>query len=439
MKDGVRDVERKICTAFSGRGCSGRRGPRYGIFAILRLNRPAAQRQAGRMNRLLTCLSATVLLTASASRAEYAWKLTKDFTACKIERPVSLVIPPDGTQRLFLVQQRGKIVILPKDRSATPTGVFLDISDRKLEENEFEEGLISLAFHPKFKENGRFFICYAQQNPKINRISEMKVSASDPGKADLATERIVLEIPRPYWNHNSGNMLFGPDGMLYLSVGDGGKGDDVARLAQNLFLMNGKILRLDVDTRTGRREYGIPTDNPFVKTEGARSEIWSWGMRNPWGLAFDHDTGAFWCADVGQEQREEINIITKGGNYGWSFREGTIPFIRRTDAPPADAKFIDPIHEYDRSQGISITGGIVYRGGKFPELQRSYIYGDWGSGRIWALLAEGTPLKAISNTLLTAPADVKANFVKPTAFCEDENKEILVLDWNGGIERLEKR
>lgn len=390
------------------------------------------------MNNLFARLAVFTLLTTRVFSAENEWRLIRDFSSCAIERPVSLVMPPDGTQRLFLVQQRGKILILPKDRHAAQTTVFLDISDRKLAENEFEEGLISLAFHPKFKENGRFFVCYAQQNPKINRISELKVLPSDAGKADMGTERVLLEIPRPFWNHNSGNMLFGPDGMLYLSVGDGGKGDDAARLAQNLFLLNGKVLRIDVDTRTGRRPYGIPTDNPFVKTDGASGEIWTWGMRNPWGLAFDHSSGLLWGADVGQEQREEINILVKGGNYGWSFREGNVPFIRRPEAPPADVKFVEPIHDYDRTQGTSITGGLVYRGSKFPELQQSYVYGDWGTGRIWALKTEGTPPKLVSNIQLTAPADPKADFVKPTAFCEDEGQEILVLDWNGGIFRLEK-
>ena len=390
------------------------------------------------MNNLFARLAVFTLLTTRVFSAENEWRLTRDFSSCAIERPVSLVMPPDGTQRLFLVQQRGKILILPKDRHAAQTTVFLDISDRKLAENEFEEGLISLAFHPKFKENGRFFVCYAQQNPKINRISELKVLPSDAGKADMGTERVLLEIPRPFWNHNSGNMLFGPDGMLYLSVGDGGKGDDAARLAQNLFLLNGKVLRIDVDTRTGRRPYGIPTDNPFVKTDGASGEIWTWGMRNPWGLAFDHSSGLLWGADVGQEQREEINILVKGGNYGWSFREGNVPFIRRPEAPPADVKFVEPIHDYDRTQGTSITGGLVYRGSKFPELQQSYVYGDWGTGRIWALKTEGTPPKLVSNIQLTAPADPKADFVKPPAFCEDEGQEILVLDWNGGIFRLEK-
>jgi quinoprotein glucose dehydrogenase len=297
-----------------------------------------------------------------------------------------------------------------------------------------------LSRHQRPQDGGeRFFIVYAQQGPKINRFSELRVSAADPHKADMASERVFLEVLRPFWNHNSGNMVFGPDGMLYLGIGDGGKADDVARLAQNLFLMNGKVLRIDVDSRTGRRGYGIPKDNPFVKTEGAQPEIWAWGLRNPWGLAFDPFTGDLWCADVGQNLREEINILTKGGNYGWSFREGKIPFATRTDPPPPKSKFIEPIHDYDRTQGISITGGFVYRGKKFPELERSYIYGDWGSGKIWALKTEGPDRKVVSNTLLTEPADVKAPFCKPTAFCEDENHEVLVLDWNGGIYRLEKR
>jgi len=398
------------------------------------------------MNLHFSRLAILTVLCASANAADNAWKFTRDFPGVPVERPISVVIPPDGTQRLFLVQQRGKIVILPKDRTAKETTVFLDISDRKMEENDFEEGLVGFAFHPKFRENGRCFICYAQQEPKINRLSEIRVSAADPGKADMTTERVILEIQRPFWNHNSGNMVFGPDGMFYFAVGDGGKADDAARLAQNLFAMNGKVLRLDVDSRTGRREYGIPKDNPFVDPKnpfvrdfGARGEIWTWGMRNPWGLSFDPFTGALWCADVGQEMKEEINILTKGGNYGWSFREGTIPFVRRPEPPPAGVKFVEPIHEYDRSKGISITGGIVYRGKKFPELERSYLYGDWGTGKIWALKTEGENHKVVSNTLLTEPADLKAMFVKPTAFCEDENQEVLVLDWNGGIHRLEKR
>jgi glucose/arabinose dehydrogenase len=385
-------------------------------------------------------LAATLLATLTlAPAAETAFALKREFAACALERPIALVIPPDGSERLFLVQQTGKILILPKDRAAAETRTFLNVSDRMAVENDFEEGLVGFAFHPRYKENGLFYTCYAQQNPKINRLSEWRVSATDAQAGDPATERVLLEIPRPYWNHNSGSLLFGPDGLLYFSVGDGGKRDDAARLSQNLFAMNGKILRIDVDSRTGRRAYGIPSDNPFVKTEGALPEIWCYGLRNPWGISFDPATGALWCADVGQDQREEINIIVKGGNYGWSYREGTQPFTLRTDAPPKDAAFIDPVFDYERSQGISITGGLVYRGSAHPDLRGAYIYGDWGSGRIWALHTAPAAAKVLSNTPLIAPDASQPEPAKPTAFAEDTNQELLVLDWAGRIFRLEKR
>jgi glucose/arabinose dehydrogenase len=204
-------------------------------------------------------------------------------------------------------------------------------------------------------------------------------------------------------------------------------------------MMNGKILRLDVDGRTGRRAYGIPADNPFVKTLGAQPEIWTWGHRNPWGMAFDSQTGELWSAEVGQELREEINVIVKGQNYGWSFREGKMAFPRRLDAPPENAKFAEPVFEYDRSQGISITGGFVYRGKKFADLAGAFIYGDWGTGRVWGLKTTGPEHTVASNTLLAEPADLKAKFPKPAAFCPDPDGEVLLLDWNGGIYRLEKR
>lgn len=379
---------------------------------------------------------ATAWLAALASvapAAETSFVLNQEFAGCALERPIAVVTPPDGSKRLFLVQQTGKILILPADRTSTQTQTFLNVSDRLAVENDFEEGLVGFAFHPNYKENGRFFTCYAQQNPKINRLSEWRVQPSTPEAADTASEKILLEIPRPFWNHNSGTLLFGPDGFLYFSVGDGGKRDDVSRLSQNMFALNGKILRLDVDRTTGRRAYGIPADNPFVKTEGALPEIWCLGLRNPWGLAFDPETGALWCADVGQDQREEINILVKGGNYGWSHREGMIEFSQRTDAPPKNATFIDPILDYDRSQGISITGGLIYRGAAHATLRGAYIYGDWGSGRIWALRTEGPTHKVTSNTLIISPEHTLPDLAKPTAFAEDENNELLVLDWSGRL------
>lgn len=374
-------------------------------------------------------------LAAAEAAAEATIRLQPVWEKAELPRPVALVIPPDGSQRLFLVQQRGQIQILPQDRASAQPSLFLDISGRDLEENEFEEGLLGLAFHPKFAENRRFFIYYTKQNPKRSVLSEMKVSAEDPQRADVKSERVLLEIPQPFWNHNSGNLLFGPDGMLYIAVGDGGKRDDVARLAQNLFILNGSILRIDVDRKDGDREYGIPQDNPFVRTEGARPEIWAYGLRNPWGIWIDEPTGLFWCADVGQDLWEEIDLIEKGGNYGWSYREGLHEFPPRKDQPPADLRLIDPVHEYPRSDGISITGGFVYRGKRLPDLQGWYVYGDWGSGRIWALSYDPATRRVTENRLLLAPQGVvdATKVVKPTAFAPDENGEILILNWNGGL------
>jgi quinoprotein glucose dehydrogenase len=370
------------------------------------------------------------------------YKLAPAFTNLKVEKPVAVVIPPDGTNRLFLVQQRGKIVILPKDESGSTASVFLDVSDRGLAapKGDFEMGLLGLAFHPKFKENGKFYVYYTGTDMMRSIISEFQVSKSDPSKADMSTERVLLVQPQPFWNHNCGNLLFGPDGYLYIPFGDGGKRDDAVRAAQNMFSLLGKVLRIDVNRTQGSRAYGIPEDNPFNNKEGMRPEIWASGVRNPWGIHFDED-GNFWLADVGQDIWEEVNLIEKGGNYGWSFREGARPFVLRKDPPPAEAKFIDPIFEYAHSEGISITGGFVYRGEKLPKLKGAYLCGDWGLGGIWALwLDKATKKLARSEKIFSAaldPKDPKARAaIKPTAFCEDASREVLVLDWNGAVHRL---
>lgn len=352
-------------------------------------------------------------------------------------RPVAVVVAPDGTGRHFLVQQRGQIKILPKDEAAAEALPFLDLSARKLEADDtgaFEEGLVGFAFHPKFAENRKFYLCYTCQAPKRLVLIEMQTSAASPDKADPATERLLLEVPLPFWNHHGGNLLFGADGMLYLGIGDGGgpNGGDPLRLAQNLFSLNGKMLRLDVNKRSDSRPYGIPADNPFAGKSGVREEIYALGIRNPWGIFLESD-GTFWFADVGQSLKEELNLLQKGGNYGWSFREGMDAFPGRSDAPPESAKFIDPILTYGRDSGISITGGVVYSGRKIPDLKGAYIYGDWGSGRIWALHFDKAAKKVVSNTLLPLASTPR---VQPTAFCEDASGEILILDWNGKIFRL---
>lgn len=376
-------------------------------------------------------------IAAGVARADTA-ALAPIWEKCGIERPVTVIIPPDDSGRYFLVQQTGRVRILPDDRSSAETKTFLDISDRKLAENDFEEGLIGMAFHPEFRTNGLFYIHYSQQDPKRSVISEMRVSADSPDRADPSTERILLEIPDPFWNHNCGNLLFDESGCLVFGMGDGGKANDPLRLAQNPFDLHGKILRIDVNTRSGARPYGIPADNPFVGREGVRPEIWALGMRNPWGMWIDPETKLFWCADVGQDLWEEVNIIEKGGNYGWSFREGKQPFVLRTDPPPDGVTFIDPVIDYPRTEGTSVTGGFVYRGKRLPHLAGAYIYGDFGSGRIWALRYDAASRKVISNELvLASEADSRGQpKVKPTAFCPDTDGEVLVLNWHGGISAL---
>ena len=376
----------------------------------------------------------------SSAIAEPA-KLTPAFEKITFERPITLVVSPDGTKREFLVQQRGQVRILPKDEAGSEAVTFLDMSGRKMEaddKSKFEEGLDGFAFHPKFAQNGKFYLYYTQQDPRRAVLSEMQVSKSDPNKADPSTERVLLELQLPWWWHHSGNLAFGPDGMLYIAIGDGGgKDGDPMRWAQNNFVLNSKVLRIDVDTTTGARAYGIPKDNPFVGKDGYSPEIFATGFRNPWGMSFDAE-GTLWLADVGQELAEEINLVEKGGNYGWSHREGMIKYWRRTDEPPADTKFVDPIFVYDHTQGISITGGFVYRGENLPALKGAYIYGDWGFGRIWALKYDKAAKKVLSNDLLikTEMGGKKQASFQPTAFCEDANHEILVLDWGGKLFRL---
>jgi len=388
---------------------------------------------------LILCLFATV-----AAVAQDRIQLAPAWPSVVIDKPITLVVPPDGTGRQFLVQQRGKVIILPKDETSADAKVFLDLSGIGMEakDGKFEEGLVGFAFHPKFKDNGKFYVAHSAQDMKRTVYAEYHVSSSDPDKAD-PTERVLLEVPAPYWNHHSGNLAFGPDGYLYICLGDGGgkPGGDPLRHAQNPFVLNAKLLRIDVDRTQGSRAYGIPEDNPFVGQEAKRWEIFALGLRNPWGMSFDTE-GTLWLADVGQELFEEINLIEKGGNYGWSFREGMGNYPGRQDAPPEGTVFADPIHVYDHTQGISITGGFVYRGSRLPELVGSYIYGDWAYGSIWALKYDKAAKKVVSNTVLQGPqlnpADKTSKNVgfKPTAFCEDANHEIIALDWMGKAWRV---
>lgn len=384
---------------------------------------------------LFLCLTASSLLADTPTSTLQPW-----YEELFPVRPIAVLTVPDAPRQLLLVQQRGQVRLLPADESAVTAPLFLDLSDRHLEADEaskFEEGLVGMTWHPQFATNRKCYLTYTRQDPKRIVLSEMQCPAAPSLHADPSTERILLELQLPFWNHHSACLCFGTDGLLYITIGDGGgpQGGDPLRHAQNPFSLFGKILRLDVDHPTGARAYGIPADNPFVGKPGYREEIYALGVRNPWGLSRAPD-GQLWFCDVGQNLWEEINLVSKAANYGWSYREGLIAYPDRADPPPVDTKFTDPIYQYTRNEGTSITGGFIYQGAAFPKLRGAYIYGDFGSGRLWALHYEATATPATRNELLYAPHANDKAAPKPTGIYPDANGEILVLDWNGHLNRL---
>jgi len=411
--------------------------------------------------RMKTLLTFVVLVFAGASWAQPLPKiaLQQVFPKLADERPVWMSEAPDGSHRFFVVYQTGKILVVKKGSDGGDAKEFFNIEDRDPKAGgENECGLLSLAFHPGFATNGLFYVYYNQKNENQNSrplnfpirtvISEFKVSADDADKADLKSERIILQVPQPFGNHKGGELCFGPDGYLYLGLGDGGNGGDPFGSGQSTATLLAKMLRIDISAPStvghGRLQrqlqYTIPSDNPFVKepdiNSGARKEIFAYGLRNPWRYSFDRETGDLWAGDVGQDLWEEVDLITNGGNYGWSVREGAHHF---KPGPPG-AQYVEPVMEYthqarlqsqgmfpDHSIGLCVIGGYVYRGKKFPALDGVYVYGDYNLGTIWGFRYDRDAHKVTAEgTLLNQKKNI-------FSFAEDLDGELYVLTQDGQI------
>ncbi len=351
------------------------------------------------------------------------WDAIDDAGNVRKLRILELTYADDDSNRLFAISQSGEIFTFENRSDVEKSHLFLDLTQKVSQwtsPGANEQGLLGLALHPQFKSNGQFFVCYTSRDDDRSVLSRFRVSKSNPNQADPQSEEVILEVAQPFKNHNGGSIEFGSDGYLYVGLGDGGLRNDPHANGQDLSTLLGSILRIDIDQPNGERKYGIPADNPFKDVEGARPEIYAFGQRNPWRIAFDKSTGLLWAGDVGQELWEEVNIIRKGGNYGWSVREGTQPFGNR-EADPSLSDPIDPIWEYDHGVGKSITGGRVYRSSRVPELAGKYIYADYVSGSVWALSYDDSAGKVTRNE------QVIASGIPVLAFGQDPSGEVYYM------------
>lgn len=376
---------------------------------------------------------------------------TRFAPALTFEFPVEILPANDGTQRLFVVSQNGSIWVFRNSSSANTASRFLNIGTTGVNRIVFsaneERGLLGMALHPNFRFNGEFFVYYTTTVSPTNTTTRMvlaryRVNPANPDQAlpDSEERLLVFDKNQANTNHNGGKIAFGPDGLLYLSVGDGGGAGDPQNNAQNLTNLFGKLIRIDVQgddfPADPQRNYRIPLDNPFASAQGgARPEIFAWGLRNTWKFCFD-DVGRIWGGDVGQGAWEEVNIITRGANYGWRRFEGNAVY-RATDPVPSNPAATFPIHVYSSIGGASITGGYVYRGTQIPSLRGKYVYADYVRGTVSALTITGTPLSSatVSNEALFTALD-GTSLVNITSFGEDEQGEIYMLGRNGRVYRL---
>ena len=391
------------------------------------------------MDQLVLEEEADMPLQASITQSTRQMSVQVAFPNLSFDVMVHLTHPGDGTNRLFVVLQPGQIYAFENEKDVDSADLFLDIRERV--KRGGAEGLLGLAFDPDYEENGHFYVYYSADEPRRSVISRFSVSTNDPNMANPNSELIILEISQPFGTHNAGSLAFGPDNYLYIALGDGGESIEqqtqfggrgwlsLGGTSQNRTNLLGSILRLDVSNASTDEKYKIPPDNPFVGDKDVRPEIWAYGLRNPWRFSFDRLTGQLWLGDVGQSEFEEVDIIIRGGNYGWNVLEGLHCFPEVV--PDCDqSEFELPIFEYSHRGGdvCSITGGYVYRGTIHDSLFGTYIYGDFCVGKIWALRFDGSTATEVIDL-------VDSGLVIP-AFGEDRDGELYILSFDGKIYQL---
>jgi glucose/arabinose dehydrogenase len=373
----------------------------------------------------------TLLVSLSISEAKIGVKeVAKGF-----ERPVWAGVPKGVDGKIWVMEQAGKVWIVDEKTGEREKEPFLDVSNDVTRKGN-EEGLLGLAFAPDFQKTGRFYVNYTDKETQTRIV---RFTSDDRKTTNHSTEEVVMKYPSEFSNHNGGWLDFGPDGMLYIGNGDGGSGNDPKQRAQDLASHLGKILRIDVSPETG---YKIPTDNPFIEDKNAKPEIWAYGVRNPWRCSFDRETGDFWIGDVGQNAWEEIDFMPKGkgagANYGWRLREGLFATPKPKIGGDLPSGAIEPVYTYKHGtgeqEGLSVTGGYVYRG-PIKELQGRYVFADYQNPRIWSFkLESGTASDFKDHTKELQPEGGRINLI--ASFAEDNAGNLFIIDHTGPIYRI---
>jgi uncharacterized repeat protein (TIGR03806 family) len=358
---------------------------------------------------------------------------SRQFPELKFDRPTHIEVGPDG-KRWFICEQNGKIFSIPTSGNVRTPDLFLDV--RQADPRAADKRQIwSMTFHPNFAENGYLYVCYLESKPQPSRNRIVRYTVSPEARkaavmtADRASEYLILEW-LAYEDHFGGCLKFGPDGFLYFSAGDGSGYADGNQSGQDLSDFNASLLRIDVDHADKGKTYAIPKDNPFVDRANTKAEIYAYGLRNVWKFSIDQPTGQIWAADVGQDLWEPLVLVEKGGNYGWSVTEGTHSF--RPERKTGPTPILKPVWEHEHSEARSITGGFVYHGTRFPELAGKYVYGDYETGKVWVLNWDAQQKKVTEHRQL-----VDTPF-KLVAFGQDKSGELVLLDYQGTIHRLER-